>query len=238
MLRRLIILTACAAIGLSAVFALPKQIRLLSSAVSLEWPNQSGPWVKIRDGEPSPQELNILAKDTSFANAQYTRANSNIPLNAGIVLSGDDINNSIHRPERCLVAQGHTSLQPVKLNIPLANGKSLPVTRLRSQISREEATADGKGRAVHAVGVTYYWFIGHDTITNSHYERTFKDMQDRLFRGSNQRWAYITISVYLPENEQTRRLLPPDKLDGPIDTYIQEFIAQVIPGMIHYKMIK
>ena len=40
----------------------------------------------------------------------------------------------------------------------------------------------------------YYWFVGADYLTNSHYSRTLHDMKYRLTHGNNQRWAYISLS--------------------------------------------
>ena len=44
--------------------------------------------------------------------------------------------------------------------------------------------------------MVYYFFVGKDTITNSHYERTFQDAKDRLIGGYAQRWAYVTFETY------------------------------------------
>ena len=239
MLQRLLLVLVCAALGLGAVLALPDQIRLLDSAVRTHWPLQAGDWVKVRDGTPSPQEIAILAKDTRFFKAQYMRPGTNVPVDAGIVLSGDDINNSIHRPERCLVAQGHSNLTHTAIQVPMANGRSLPVMRLTTSIRRQlhRQSAEGPpGATIAYTGITYYWFVGHDIVTNGHYTRTFKDMSDRLLRGSNQRWAYITLSVYLPDTPANAQVVA--KPDGPVDQLLQDFIAQVVPGMIDYTMVR
>ena len=42
--------------------------------------------------------------------------------------------------------------------------------------------------------VSYYWFTGAKVITPSHYRRTLTDIWDRLTTGTNQRWAYVTVS--------------------------------------------
>ena len=239
MLGRLLTLLAIVIAGLSAVLLLPAQIRLLDSAVRQEWPIQAGPWVKMRDAQPSPQEISILAKDTKFFKAQYMRSGSNVPVDVGIVLSGDDINNSIHRPERCLVAQGHTDLTNRSLEIPLSGGHTLPVTRLTTRLRRElqkTSKDDGPAQVVACQGVTYYWFVGHDIVTSSHYARTFKDMSDRLLNGSNQRWAYITLSVYLNDTPEVENMLADP--NGQVDRLLQDFIINVVPGMIDYGMIK
>jgi hypothetical protein len=241
MLSRLLVVLVLAAAGFSAVLALPDQIRLLDSAVRTVWPVTNGAWVKMRDNEPSAQEIRILAPDTRFFKASFMREGSNLPVEAGIVLSGDDINNSIHRPERCLVAQGHGDLTRHALDLPLANGETLPVvrlsTRLRRELQREEGAAEGERQVYSFVGLTYYWFVGHDMLTASHYGRTFKDIADRLFKGSNQRWAYITVSVYLPENEETVAAVKSAGADGPVDRLLQDFIKTVIPGMIDFDQI-
>jgi hypothetical protein len=44
--------------------------------------------------------------------------------------------------------------------------------------------------------VTYYFFVGHDRITNDHLGRTFVDMKDRLIKGMDQRWAYVSASMW------------------------------------------
>ncbi len=44
--------------------------------------------------------------------------------------------------------------------------------------------------------VTYYFFVGHDRVTNDHLERTLVDMKDRLLRGMDQRWAYVSASMW------------------------------------------
>ncbi len=224
--------------GLSLVFALPEQTRLLPSAVKLEWPDVSGNWVKVRDLEPSPQEIAILAADTVFSKAQFYDRNSRVTLEVGIVLSGDDVNDSIHRPERCLIAQGHSGLRRKTLDIPLAGGGELPVTRLHTRIDRQLPSEDGTPRRIAFNSLTYYWFVGHEMVTSSHYARTFKDVSDRLIKGSNQRWAYITLSAFYQDPADGREPpATPGDSDGPLDAVIQDFIGTVIPGMLDREML-
>ena len=239
MLSRLLILLVTLIAGLSAVLLLPAQIRLLDSAVRTQWPIQAGPWVKMRDTQPSPEEISTLANDTKFFKAQYMRSGSNVPLEAGIVLSGDDINNSIHRPERCLEAQGHTNLTHNSLSIPLPGGHNLPVMRLTTRCRRELPKPPGSDQPAQVVSyrvLTYYWFVGHDIVTSGHYMRTFKDMSDRILHGSNQRWAYITLSISLNDTPEVEQVLSAS--DGAADRLLQDFVVNVISGMIDYGMIK
>jgi uncharacterized protein DUF3485 len=41
--------------------------------------------------------------------------------------------------------------------------------------------------------LNYYWFVGHSDTTASHFERTLFDIRDRLLKGRNQQWAYVTV---------------------------------------------
>lgn len=237
MLRPLLILNLITALGLGCVTLLPKQIRLLPSALRMEWPERRGDWVKVRDTKASAQEINILAADTRFLKAEYTHVDGNLVLDAGVVLGGEDPNNSIHRPERCLVAQGHAHLARSTQSIALANGRSLPVTRLYSHITRDLPTESGDTEKITRNFLTYYWFVGHGTVTGSHYIRTLRDMQDRLFLGANQRWAYITVAVALKDTPESRALAVQGGADTPIDKLLQDFIQSVIPDMIDFAMI-
>lgn len=235
MRARLLLLLVLSITGLGAVIALPDHVDMLPSAVKMKWPEIAGNWVKVRDTVESPQEKSILAPDTQFAKSQYIHADSNLQVDVGIVLSGMDPNNSIHRPERCLVAQGHSSLIRQGREITLADGRVLPVMRLFTSLKWVETRKDGP--PVHHSNnfLTYYWFVGNDLLTNSHYGRTLRDIRDRLLRGANQRWAYFTVSVPLVDNEQTRALAT--NADTEIDQYLRKFISEVIPVMLDASML-
>jgi Protein of unknown function (DUF3485) len=237
MVRQFLTLVILAAIGLGAVIALPKTIEMMPSAVKMEWPAQVGDWVKVRDTLPSSQELNILAKDTSFSNAEYIDARTNVHLNVGIVLSGMDPNNSIHRPERCLDAQGHTNIVAMPVMVKTNDGHDLPVTRLHTRMDKEIPGQEGEApQRVQLNFVTYYWFIGNNLITGSHYTRTVQDIMDRVMSGSAQRWAYITVGVRLNDTAETRALA--NQPDSQVDKIVQDFLATVIPTMIDRGMIR
>ena len=235
MRNRLLLLLILSIVGLGAVVALPDRVEMLPSAVKMKWPEIAGDWVKVRDTVESPQEKSILAPDTQFAKAEYVHARSNIHIDVGIVLSGMDPNNSIHRPERCLEAQGHGGLVRQGRDVKLADGRGLPVMRLFSNIKWME-TRENEAPISHSSNfITYYWFVGHDLLTNSHYGRTLRDIRDRLLLGTNQRWAYFTIGVRLIDNEQTRALST--NPENEVDQYLEKFIAEVIPLMLESSML-
>ena len=230
--RQLLTLVILAAIGLSVVFVLPDHIEMKESAVKMDWPVKAGEWVMIRSGKPSPQEVAILAKDTDFSKAEYLHVPSNTPIEVGIVLSGMDPNNSIHRPERCLVAQGHGSLTREAVDLTMANGRALPAMRLRTRLDREIPTESGVPARITRNFVTYYWFVGNSRLTASHYQRTMMDITDRLLYGTNQRWAYITVAISLPDTPEARAMA--DDSSGKLDQILRNFLTTVIPSMIYF----
>jgi hypothetical protein len=109
-----------------------------------------------------------------------------------IVLSGFDLANSIHRPERCMPAQGHEIYQSEKLAVAVKNDRQVPVRRLLSiqTLKDEEGNVVSRNNAV-----TYYFFVGHERITENHTRRTLFDIKDRLVNGEAQGWAYISVTM-------------------------------------------
>lgn len=91
-------------------------------------------------------------------------------------------------------AQGHKILTSTDRSIKLNNGRTIVVKRLHSVQSLP--TNEERTEFVDLDCVTYYFFVGHDRITNDHLGRTFVDMKDRLFKGMDQRWAYVSTSMW------------------------------------------
>ena len=222
-ISRLLILQALLACGLGTIFFIPRETSIQPCRVRMELPEMLGEWV----GKPAvvtQRERDVLAKDTEFCRKVYDDGFGDQVL-VSIVLSGQDLDNSIHRPERCLPSQGWTIEDSRSLNLPVAGapGGLLPVTRLHNlqQISPE------KGRVVQIYNLNYYWFIGYSDITASHFEREYIDMKDRLLHGYNQRWAYVTVAATV-----TKGLVPFGKDEAETDTMIQKIIAQVYPQIV------
>jgi hypothetical protein len=200
---RAITLPVLLAASLSAIYVLPLTGDVAQSAIHMTLPAMIGSW-QLQTIPPSEAEINILAKDTAFAKAiclrprpgEYSPDGLTIPDRAdlSVVLSGHDLNNSIHRPERCMPAQGHNILSSNNVTVTLANGRTLTVRRLRSI----QTLANSKDRKQdrHFECISYYFFVGHDRLESNHLQRTFSDMTDRLVRGIDQRWAYVTLSMW------------------------------------------
>ena len=244
MFKRLLLLQLLIAGGLSMVFLLPRTPPLQTSAVTLEMPNVlvlSG-WSAGPKIEPSKKELEALSKDTEFSRRNYYRSagmdapsGSREMMQASIVLSGKDLNNSVHRPERCLPAQGLNLVSSSQLPVKLKDGRTITLTRLKC------AAADHTGKNPYT-HLNYYWFVGHDSIKHTHYGRTLQDMRDRLVQGYDQRWAYITVSSNLirarMEDETGQEYLSVQLSEQETDRNVVEFVAELAPEIIDLKAVK
>jgi hypothetical protein len=189
--------------SLGAVYVLPQAGQTAQSAAKMELPGSSGGWM-FQKQLASEAEIATLSNDTEFAKAICQRARPGerdeegylIPdrIDLSIVLSGHDLNNSIHRPERCMAAQGHSIISSSDVTLEVPNGRNFNAKRLLSvQIIKDRNT----GKTIAEFNcVTYYFFVGHDLITNDHLSRTLVDMKDRLAHGRDQRWAYVSASMW------------------------------------------
>ena len=184
---RLVTVLCLVSVGFSSVFALRRE-KEQPAGIALQLPDYVGQWYGT-DAEVTQREREVLAADTQFARKRYTNGLGDA-IFASIVLSGQDLDNSIHRPERCLPAQGMTIIQSSSKTIDLPDGRQLPVTRLKSV--REVSGPDKKPIPIY--NLNYYWFVGYNRVTASHLQRELFDMTDRIVHGYNQRWAYVTVA--------------------------------------------
>lgn len=228
-------------LGLALIYILPSVGDIAESAVKMELPDSKDDW-NLQMIPPSEAETRTLASDTEFAKAVCMRPrprsffDTSDPqfdrIDFSIVLSGHDLNNSIHRPERCMPAQGHNILSSRNVSIELENGRVITMRRLLSvqSIPRNEQRTE-----FHRLNaITYYFFIGHDTITHDHLSRTFIDMKDRLVRGMDQRWAYATTSSWfgkLPWQEA-------EVSEESADAKLIEFIRGMAERQINWDQVK
>lgn len=201
---RILLLPVVICLGLSMIYILPSVGDIAGSAVRMDLPEAKDDW-RFQLIPPSEAEIRTLAADTEFAKAVCMRPRAKASffdtsdpqfdrIDFSIVLSGHDLNNSIHRPERCMPAQGHNIISSRPVTIELPNGRMLTAQRL---LSVQSIPKNEQRTEFHRLNsITYYFFIGHDRVTHDHLARTFIDMKDRLLRGMDQRWAYATTSSW------------------------------------------
>jgi hypothetical protein len=220
-ISRLLTLLGVLVAGLGVVIFIPRDGRIQPCRVKMELPVSLG-GMTGKEGKVLDKERAILAEDTQFCRKVYEDPYNQVLVS--IVLSGNDLDSSIHRPERCLPAQGWTVLdsQPVTLDIPEAPGGKLTVMRLRLM---QEINV--KGQAVKVYNLNYYWFIGYNDITANHFMREYIDMKDRLVHGYNQRWAYVTVASTIMQG-----LEPFGKDEAQTDQMLQRMITEVFPQIV------
>jgi hypothetical protein len=106
--------------------------------------------------------------------------------------------------------------------VPLSNGKVLETTRLHDiRIVR-----DRTNRPLTVRNLNYYWFVGYQRMTASHLTRTAMDLRDRILRGYNQKWAYVTVATTV-----TGGLIPGGKSEDETAAMMEEFIQELMPKL-------
>ena len=190
---RLATLVAFLALGIATVFLLPKGGEQPAGIV-LELPDFVGNW-KGTAAEMTEKERTALGESsgTRFARKTYRNLDG-YEIMVSIVLSGRDMSSAIHRPERCLQAQGwalqgsdHFAMSlPQRGIFPLAEISSTRLATIADTTVAQELQA-------------FYWFVGEKDICAGHWDRWMIDNRDRLFRGVSQRWAYILVSAGVPK---------------------------------------
>jgi EpsI family protein len=228
-IKRLIILQLLLLVGLGSAYLVPTQAKIQPIGVSMDLPESIGLWSGVPE-KITKLELEQLAADTVFARRVYTNLFGDQIL-VSIVLAGEDPDNSIHRPERCLPAQGWTILDSkiVTVGAPGLPGGALKVTRLHN----EQKFQDEKGNAHMVHNLNYYWFVGYKDVTPSHINRAVMDIRDRVMKGYNQRWAYVTVASNVTEG-----LAKFGRSETASDQMLQGFIRELFPRIVQPSVIK
>ena len=140
---KILIIPFLLSVMLGGTYLMPRRGEVQDSSISMDLPTGMNPygWHGTRRQE-SEQERGILAPDTEFSKADYVQelpisldATETVPVlcRVSIVKSGHDLNNSIHRPERCLPAQGHFNLTGTTVDVPVEGRGTIRMTKLKSQ---------------------------------------------------------------------------------------------------------
>lgn len=236
-MNTVLLLPIVSGLAMSSIFFLPKAGSVAESAIVMKLPESLGEW-RFNEVPASPKEVEILAKDTDFSKAvciapmpgAYNQFGERLGqrLDLSVVLSGADINNSIHRPERCMPAQGHQIYDSKSASITTEKGRTFSARELTSM----QTVTDATGKEVTFHCVSYYFFVGQHEITSDHMQRTFIDMKDRVVRGQDQRWAYVSASMWFSESSENN--FPTRQA---AETEIRQFLGNLADRNIDWQQI-
>ena len=140
-----------------------------------------------------------MPADTTYGYRRYIGPDG-FRLDLRVVLMGTD-RTSIHKPEYCLPGQGFqiTKSEVLKLRMTEPHAYDLPVTRIIAR--RVVRRPDGESLELRAVFV--YWFVADEQVSADHLERMIWMARDLVFRGTLQRWAYVSaFAICLPGQEE------------------------------------
>ncbi|HWY41401.1 MAG TPA: EpsI family protein [Chthoniobacterales bacterium] len=218
--KRLVTVQCVLLAGFGSIFLLPQTSKTSPAGIAMTLPSVVGTWFGD-DAVVTEKERAILAKDTQFVRKDYKSPEGD-QIFVSIVLSGDDMTTSIHRPERCLPAQGWQVRASAKRAIQLPDGKSFDVTRLQNAQTLE--TPDK--RQIEVTNLNYYWFVGYDEMTASHLTRTGIDIRDRILHGQSQRWAYVTVAANV-----TQGIWRPERSEEQTTEMLEKFMQELAPRL-------
>ena len=245
MKARSLILAGILGVALSSIFFLPP-FQLTESAMAMDIPQELGGWI-TEAREPSKEERESLAADTRFSKATCVkvrpgsfslltgRSEADAIADISIVMSGHDLANSIHRPERCMPAQGHDIYEAQRSVLEIPGERSIPV---RCLLSRKNFQIEGSKETIARNFLTIYFFVGHEVVTDDHSRRTKIDMKDRLKKGEAQSWAYVTVTTEFKADDKAplAEQIPVPELAG-ADKMVRELLGDLVARNIDWKQI-
>ncbi len=224
--RHVAILCAVVLGTFSLIYFLPQQLGYQPMGIVMKLPEYIGAWWG-KDATVSAQEREVLGADTEFARKTYVNGSNDV-VYVSIVLSGQDMMTGIHRPERCLLAQGWSTGSSSLEAIEIPGFGRMKATRLhtfRKDTRPVTNTDPAQGGLIQSL--SYYWFVGATDLAATHEQRIAVDFKDRIFRGYNQRWAMVTLTSEITAGRQRF-----GRDEKQTDDQMHEFIQQLAPTIL------
>jgi hypothetical protein len=160
-------------------------------------------------------EKRLLPDDTILLRKEYTNSLGH-RLFVMIVLSGKE-RVSIHRPQICLVGQGHEITRSKVVSVPLEGRRSLDVMTL--ELLRR--MRNDEGTQFESASYYAYWFVGKGRETPRHLKRMFWMAIDQIFHNVSHRWAYISVSGSRSKDS--------DEYRQEVVSFIKDLYPQLVP---------
>jgi exosortase len=198
-----------------------------TSGVVMDLPDQVGP-LEGRPQKISTAELTILPPDTTFARKTYGTPEGDPAerILCTIVQSGN-VPRSLHRPERCLPAQGYVIKGGGIVTIPLKSGHLLPA----QLYFLEQYVALKDGRRITVKSDFLYWYVGDGVASPSRWTIFLTTNWDLLFRHLNQRWSYVYVMGHVLEGLKPFGRTPEQTLN-----LLEAFIRESVPSFMRAEM--
>ena len=188
----------------------PEDIQHSAFGIQHSCPECGAPLAGISLGE-----ITLLPDSTPIFRRVYRRA-GHPDIMATVVFSGIE-RRSIHRPQRCLVAQGNRILD--EYTRPTRDSLADPdaTAPLRVLEIAHPDLDPVTGRAVsQSLGVYAYWLFNPERETVHHLSRFARMMFDNCFRAYRPRWGYASISL-------SRDPARPDAWQEELDEFLPRF---------------
>lgn len=129
-------------------------------------------------------EKNLLPANTPILRRAYVNREGRRVM-VTVVFSGRE-RRSIHKPQVCLVGQGHSIRDARTISVDMPDRSPLDVKLL--SIARPAAGGE-------RLGFYAYWFFNPERETASHYVRLARMAWDNVIRGYRPRWGYVVIAT-------------------------------------------
>lgn len=134
-------------------------------------------------------ERKELPKGTPIFRKVYS-APDRTDIQTTIVFSGTE-RRSIHKPQVCLVSQGHRIINEYDYDIAATPDHRMPVRVI--EVMQEYTGTHGKKTLQQSIYA--YWFFSPERETSSHFRRTLWMAYDNAVRNYRPRWAYVSLAL-------------------------------------------
>lgn len=138
---------------------------------------------------PTEAELTVLPSDTVIIKRNYTDMNGDWFLVSAVI--GGRSKSSIHRPELCLPSQGYQMMKPRTVTVDGAEWRFITLER----------------RDFPPLGFAYTFANQAGYRTSSHVKRIFRDILDRTFAGTIDRWLMVTVNTSIADDARLAEFL-------------------------------
>jgi len=165
-----------------------------------------------------------LPEDTEYITRKFVSRES-LLVDLTIVTSGKD-KRSIHRPERCIPAQGYSIRDRQAITIKLPEGKRKRINVMMLRLVNTVIEPETKKRSYNKM-IVFYWYASVEHITESNLRRLLYTAWDRMILGKNYHWSYVLLTTHVIGDTSRSRTELEDKGVESLYSFMQQFFPKV-----------